>query len=523
MMLEPGAGTSESRPSTAWSTPAIATLATVTSVVLLLSLTSPEFSWDEADLLGNTTLDWGALWSGHRYSRHFHGPMGIYLSKLGIDGLPATVLSLEARTRLPIAVVASMAIGLVYWALRSVFKTSQAAALVGTSLLLLSVIRLEETNVIGPHHLMLVCSLALLSLGYRWRDTPSMKTAVGLGCVLSYGALSMTYVIPAALCTAAALTLAGSRWISWDRQLAWRLPRVRISKWLFAALGTTVLGMLVVWPPSLLNFRIGRDFAAFVFTVRHHPTLVGDQIFEATPRWAALHWLLRLDAPVLVASSGIILTAFWRVFRTGRWAARHTYLGVWLLFFLGTGLTAHLAGARNLLQLVGVLCLVTGALFDDAFQGRPRLSRFGAPAIATLALANLARLAWSSSYTPFLATDGYRAFVAEGASRLREKATAVVYGLPVLSFYAQKAGVTPAWTASELPWTTFDYPLPAGTKYVLLPAFIDGYMPANHPTRRIVADHWKVVWSFKGPHVWELRLFEAPAGDALSTDASPTK
>jgi hypothetical protein len=287
----------------------------------------------------------------------------------------------------------------------------------------------------------------------------------------------------------------------------------------FAALGTTAVGMLVIWPPSLLNFRIGRDFAAFVFTVRHHPTLVGDHMFEATPRWAALDWLLRLDAPILLASTGIILTAFLRVFRTGRWEARHTYLGVWLLFFLGTGLTAHLAGARNLLQLIGVLCLTTGALFDDAFRGRPRLLQVAALAITILALGNLARLTWSSSYTPFLATDGYRAFVAEGASRLREKATAVVYGLPVLSFYARQAGITPAWDARELPWTTFNYPLPVDTRYVLMPTFIDAHMPADHPTRRIVADHWKVVWSFKGPHVWELRLFENPVGGTLPTDA----
>jgi hypothetical protein len=512
-MAEPGVG--ETR-SSARAALAVATLMAAASVVLLLSLASPELSWDEADLLESTTLDWGSLWSTHRYSRHFHGPMGIYLAKLGIEELPAAGLSLEARTRFPIALVASLAIGLVYWALRNVFKTSQAAAFVGTSLLLLSVIRLEETNLIGPHHLMLVCTLALLCLGYHFRDEPGWRTAVGLGCVLAYGALSMTYVIPAGLCMAAALTLAGSQWIAWDRRIAWRVPNIRISKWVLVALATAVVGMIVVWPPSWLKFRIGRDFAAFVVTVSHHPTLLGDHIYEAAPRWAVPYWLLHLDAPIFFVSTGVIVAAFWRVFKAGRWSPRHSYLGVWLAFFVGTTLTAHLAGARNLLQLVGVLSLATGALFDDAFEGRPRLLRFGALAVGMLALANLTRLSSSASYTPFIATDGYRAFIAEGKSRLSEKATAVVYGLPVLKFYARQAGVAPRWDAHELPWTTLVNPLPDDTKYVLLPSFIYSYMPADHPTRR-VADHWKVVWSFRSPHVWELRLFERP--DRTSSDS----
>jgi hypothetical protein len=182
-----------------------------------------------------------------------------------------------------------------------------------------------------------------------------------------------------------------------------------------------------------------------------------------------------------------------------------------LVFFLGTAVTAHLAGARNLLQLVGVLCLATGALFDEALGRRPILVRFGPPAIVVLALVNLVRLSRSPTYTPFLATDGYRAFVEEGQSRMREKAKAVVYGLPILTLYAQKAGVAPAWNALEIPWTSLaNVPLAADAKYVLIPAFFYEHMPADHPTRRIVLDQWKVVWSFKRPHVWELRLFEKP-------------
>ena len=65
-------------------------------------------------------------------------------------------------------------------------------------------IRLEETNIIGPHHLMLACTLAIVGLGYQWRDRPTVQAAIGLGAVIAFGALSMTYVIPATLCWAVA-------------------------------------------------------------------------------------------------------------------------------------------------------------------------------------------------------------------------------------------------------------------------------------------------------------------------------
>jgi hypothetical protein len=495
---------SENQRSSVWLTLAISTLMSAASVVLLLSLTSPEFSFDEADLLANTSHDWGFLWTRADYSRHFHGPMAIYLTKLGQELLPASLGSLEGRTRFPIAFVASFSIGFLYWALRNVFRTSQAAALVGSGLLLFSVIRLEETNVIGPHHLMLLCTLTLLCLGFHWRDTPNKKTAVVLGGVLALGGVSMTYVIPAALCAAAALTLSGSQWIAWR-------PSIRISKWVLVTLGTAAVGLLILWPPAVLGPKLATDFAVFAFRISHHATLVGDHIYEFTPRWAAFYWLLHLDAPILVVSAGTLATAFFRAIRARRFSSRHAYFGVCLAFFLGTALTAHIAGARNLLQLVGVLSLATGALFDDAFGRLPRLIGVGAPAIVTLAALNAVRLSRTPSYTPFLATDGYRAFVEQGGSFLGEKATAVVYGLPVLNYYAKQVGVTPTWHASEMIWTSVaDERLIGDAKYVLIPAFIYEHMPADHPTRRIVAEQWKVVWSFERPRVWELRLFERP-------------
>jgi hypothetical protein len=512
-MTEPGvrayaASTPRTRDSARWLTPVIALGMSAASVVLLLSLTSPELSWDEGDLLGTASRSWWSLWSsdppGQSLRRHYHGPIGLYLAKLGHE-LPAALGSLEARVRLPTVLVASSAIGLLYWLLRSVFETSRSAAFVGSSLLLLSFIRLEETNVIGPHHLMVVCTLALLGLAYRFRDEPTRRAAVVLGVVLGFGALTMTYVIPAAVCVAAALTLAKSRWLALDGLTP------RISRWVFVALGTAALVLFALWPPGILKLRLARDFGAFVL-MGHHPTLVHTRMFEVTPRWAAFYWLLRLDAPIVLASVSVIPLALWRAWRTHGFSSRHIFLGVCLAFFLATALTAHLAGARNLLLSVAVACLATGALFDEAVGPRAGLRRSGALGLGLLALANLVLLSRSTSYTPYLATDGYRAFVAQAGTRLHERASAVVYGLPVLRFYEREAGVASAWDAHEMPWTTHSVPLADGVKYVLIPAFVYEDMPPDHPMRRIVAAHWKVVWSFESPHTWPLRLFERPAG-----------
>src|SRR5688572_19332177 len=104
---------SEHQRGSGWLTLAIVTFMTAASVVLLLSLTSSEFSWDEADLLESASHDWGLLWSTSSYSRHFHGPLAIYLAKLGEQTLPA-LGSLEARTRFPTVLVASFGIGFLY-------------------------------------------------------------------------------------------------------------------------------------------------------------------------------------------------------------------------------------------------------------------------------------------------------------------------------------------------------------------------------------------------------------------------
>jgi hypothetical protein len=266
---------------------------------------------------------------------------------------------------------------------------------------------------------------------------------------------------------------------------------------------------VALWPPSVLHYRIISDFW-FYLRYSDPPTLVGERIFEVTPRWAALYWLAHLDAPILLFSTSIVLVALWKAFRSGRLSSKQAYLAVCLAFFFTTAMTAHIAGARNLLQFIGVLCLASGALFDEALGYKPLLVRFSSTVIMILAALNLVWFSQISSYTPFLATDGYQAFVKENEVRLREKAKALVYGLPVLSFYSQHHGTPVAWEVSEIPWTTrADAPLAAEVKYVLMPAFYN-YMPAEQPMRRIIAEHWNVVWSFKAKHAWELRLYEKP-------------
>jgi len=89
------------------------------STILMLRSSSAELSWDEADYANSSVNNgWKYLWSHSDYSRHNHGPLAIYLAKLGNDYLSVSVGSLEDRLRLPAAVFGSLAIGLTYWALR---------------------------------------------------------------------------------------------------------------------------------------------------------------------------------------------------------------------------------------------------------------------------------------------------------------------------------------------------------------------------------------------------------------------
>src|SRR5262249_2486181 len=134
--------------------------------------------------------------------------------------------------------------------------------------LLFSVIRLEETNVIGPHHLMLACTLAMITLGYQWRNKPTLQAAIGLGAVMGFGALSMTYVIPTALCWAVAVSLAGTEWMAWDGthlKVSWSIPIILV---------TAAMVVVALWPPGVLqDVVVLRDFRGYL-RFGHPPTLV---------------------------------------------------------------------------------------------------------------------------------------------------------------------------------------------------------------------------------------------------------
>ena len=157
---------------------------------------------------------------------------------------------------------------------------------------------------------------------------------------MAFGAVSTTYVIPAALCWAMAVSLAGKGWIAWDR------THVKISWYFPLALATSVIVAVALWPSDLQRIFL-KDFLLYLATFKVMPTLVGDRIFEVTPRWAAAYWLAHLDAPILVTSISIISIALWKAFRNGQLSSKHAYLLIFLTFFLATALTAHLAGLET--------------------------------------------------------------------------------------------------------------------------------------------------------------------------------
>lgn len=484
---------------------AISGVLTAASLVLMLVYTSPEFSWDEADYVASTDNSWGFLWSRSDYNRHGHGPMAIYLAKLGREILPSR-LPFETRLRFMDALVGSAGVGFLYWILRRSFHTSRAAALMGSGLLLLSVIRLEETNVVGPHHLMLFCTLAFAGLGYGWLDRPGWTSGTVLGAVIGFGALSMTYVIPAGLCWGIAVSIAGRKWVEV------KPAKFKVAPAVLIMAATAILFVLVLWPPGVLQHVILSNFHWYLH-YSHATTLVGNRLVQDAPRSAALYWLSHLDAPILLSSAAILFLAGWKAIRTRSWSARHSYLAIWLGFFLITALAAHLAGSRNLLQLLGLLCLGTGAFFDEAVAAVPNGVRICAALVLISAAANFVWLSQSSRYTPYFATSGFRAFLSENRNRLDENANAMVYNTPAFGVYVKLTGTPVNWEVQEAPWIARDdVPMPGGLRYVLISSIFDD-MPAGQPMR-VVEQTWPVVWRHKDDHAWEWRLYENPQASA---------
>jgi hypothetical protein len=478
----------------------IVAIVSLTSIVLMLSWASPELTWDEAAYAENTPDPWWFLWSKYNYDRHWHGPLSIYLAKLGRDIFSTDTGSTEWRLRFFEALAGSLAVGLLYWLLRYSFRTSRAAAIVGSGLLLFSVIRLGETPIIGPHHLILACTLGIIALGYKWYDRPGLQAAFSLGTLMGFGAVSMTYVIPVALCWAVAVSLAGSEWVAWDKthfKVSWAVPIL---------FGTAAIVVMVLWPPGLLNLIILKDFR-FYLHYPIEPILVGDRVFQIPPRWAVIYWFAHLDAPILVFSASIILAALWKAFRMRRLTSKHLYLTVCLAFFLATLLTAHLAGARNLLLFLGVLCIATGALFDEALDWQRATTRLSW--VVVIIITAMLNLAWAWPPRSWM-VNGYRAFVTEEENRLHEPVKVLASAPPILKFYAREHGIPLAWDVLDV-WSTTRISFPVGqVKYVLVGDVFYNHLPTEHSLHRIVDEHWKAVWSYNENNGWKLRLYENP-------------
>ena len=84
--------------------------------------------------------------------------------------------------------------------------------------------------------------------------------------------------------------------------------------------------------------------------------------------------------------------------------------------------------------LIGV-----GVLFDEVLERWQHVIPWAAAGVVALSGANDAWLSHRASYIPFLATDGYRRFVAENADRLGEPAAAMVYVFEVFDFVHEES------------------------------------------------------------------------------------
>lgn len=497
-------------------TASIIALLVCTSMALMLATAPPELSWDEADYALGIRTPWREMWSGDNFVRHNHGPTQLYLTKLGNQVLPGWI-SLETRVRLPLALVGSLAIALIYLGVRFAFGGSRTAGLVASGLLMFSVIRLEETNIFGPHTALLLCVLSLFVVGYLWRDGATPGRALGLGLILGVTASVTPFAVPVAVYWTLAMIATRGAWIRYDRQC------LKFSWLFFAVIATAAVVLLLLWPPAVLRQIELWDLKYLLHWAKlGDPTLVGDRFFEKTPRTAALYWLAHLDLPLLVSGVLTVLGALVLLFQRRVPVSQALYFAIFLGFlFAGTVITS-IAGARYLGQFIGILCLAVGVVFDRIMPARPWLRGFAAAAIVVFSIANLVSHWSDPSRVPVLAYDGYRAFVRDNRTRLAEPVIAFADGPPQVEFYTSVAGAPMGWKLLQSPWTTReDASIPADAKYALISEISYRYLPV---IRQMTDNNWKVVWSYKTPRNWGLRLYERsiPVSRPETADATKT-
>ncbi|MBV9402008.1 MAG: hypothetical protein JO062_28800 [Bryobacterales bacterium] len=426
----------------------------------------------------------------------------IYLDKLG-NALPASFGPIEMRLRFPEAVMGSLAIGMLYLMLAHFLHVSRTAALMGSALLLFSVIRLQETPIIGPHHLTLLWTILLIGIGFN-HDITSILSIVALGLVLGLAFVTMTYAIPLSLCLAlSAMAVRTNLIVLKLRDLGQVLRRVLPR--MIAVCAIAITAELILWPPGLLKGRVLKDFIALArygdFALAFRGVWV-----ERAPHMAYAYWLATLDAPILLSSIGCVGLFVWNFMRAGL-KPRTIYVISWAAVISGITLAAHIAGPRNALIAIGVICAAVAVIFDD-IPNAP-LKKSVAAAVIALSAANMAWSSIKAQYIPQVATAGYKLFLSEHRNLLKEPAAAVVNGSPILRFYAGQLNTKIAWHLTEVPRSaSADERWPQDAKYGLIvePAYL--YMPSDRPVRRIIVDKWKLVWSFKQARSWGLRFYE---------------
>src|SRR5262245_42174219 len=127
----------------------------------------------------------------------------------------------------------------------------------------------------------------------------------------------------------------------------------------------------------------------------------------------------------------------------------------------------------------------------------------------TWPILNLVSVQMREGEIPYLFWNGYRSFVEQNQGRLSQPNTAVIDGIPMVQYYAERSVVSVQWKMSEMPWKLRpDTPIPPDAKYALISELGYRYLPGEHPVRSVIDRTWTVVWSFKEPGTWGLRLYE---------------
>lgn len=475
-------------------------LLVLASTILSLRLTSPQLSWDEADYALAAQGEWRTL---PYTTSHGHGPLMLYLIKLSA-AVPRWLPSIEDQSRLLLALMGACAVGVTYWGLRHVFATSRLGALSGANLLMLSVIRIRETNIIGPHYPFLLWTVLVCILSYRWRYTPTIPAALVLGTVFGLAASTMVYCIPLAFCWGAAMVVIRAPWLAYDRAHL-RIP------WMTLLLGSTaVIVVSALWPPSVRDLDLLESLRFYLtYAKAGHLTLVGDELLQKASSTAYVYWLWHLDAPILFFGLLGLARAAYRACRTRSVPIQHRLLLAFGGVLCATALAAHIAGPRNFLLVIGVVCLFVGATCDEWIQHSHWRKVLCACLAITWPMLNLVTMRMQAQNIPELFWNGYQSFVEHNQWRLSQPDAAVIDGIPMVRYYAERSAVSVQWKMSGMPWELRpDTAIPPATKYALISELGYRYLPVEHPVRSVIDRHWSVVWSFKEPGTWGLRLYE---------------